>query len=108
LADAVLFAVRCPRDIMTAAAAGLALADAAGADCRPHLVADVLVAAELLAATLRGAYHIAAANLPWIDPPARRQEEAATLADALARGEQALEQTRRHLRHGARSQGDSP
>jgi formiminotetrahydrofolate cyclodeaminase len=65
-------AVACPLRIMQQAQEGLALAAQAGSGCRPHLLADLLVACELLAAAFRGAYHIARANLPRMRQEARR------------------------------------
>jgi hypothetical protein len=41
----------------------LLLAREAGEHCKGHLVADILVALQLLRAGWRGAYHIASANL---------------------------------------------
>jgi formiminotetrahydrofolate cyclodeaminase len=65
-------AVACPLRIMQQAQEGLALMAQAGAGCALHLVADLLVAGELLGAAWRGAHHIARANLPLMPPDDRR------------------------------------
>jgi formiminotetrahydrofolate cyclodeaminase len=64
LLDAVAEATETPGRIIAAAVQGLALVAAAGRHCRRHLVADLKVAAELLAGAGRGAAAIALANLP--------------------------------------------
>jgi formiminotetrahydrofolate cyclodeaminase len=56
-------AIACPVAIMEEASEALLLAREAGERCKGHLVADVLVVLQLLRAGLRGAYHIAWANL---------------------------------------------
>ena len=56
-------AIACPVRIMTEANEALLLARATGIRCKEHLAADVLVACQLLRAGVRGAYHIASANL---------------------------------------------
>jgi formiminotetrahydrofolate cyclodeaminase len=65
-------AVACPLRIMQQAQEGLALMVQAGAGCALHLVADLLVACELLGAAFRGAHHIARANLPLMCQASRR------------------------------------
>lgn len=72
MAAALEEAVACPLRIMQQVQEGLALMAQAGPGCAPHLVADLLVACELLAAAFRGAYHIARANLPLMDHGSRR------------------------------------
>jgi formiminotetrahydrofolate cyclodeaminase len=72
LAAALDEAVACPLRIMQQAQSGLALMAQAGAGCAPHLVADLLVACELLSAAFRGAHHIARANLPLMRQDSRR------------------------------------
>jgi hypothetical protein len=56
-------AIACPVGIMEEAHEALLLAREAGERCKGHLVADVLVVLQLFRAGLRGAYHIASANL---------------------------------------------
>ena len=72
MAAALEEAVACPLRIMQQAQEGLALMAQGGAGCAPHLVADLLVACELLGAAFRGAHHIARANLPLMDQASRR------------------------------------
>jgi len=72
MAAALEEAVACPLRIMQQAQEGLALVAQAGAGCALHLVADLLVACELLGAAWRGAHHIARANLPLMDQDSRR------------------------------------
>ena len=80
-------AVACPLRIMQQAQEGLALMAPAGAGCALHLVADLLVAGELLGAAWRGAHHIARANLPLMPPDSRR----AVWDEALSHTLEALE-----------------
>lgn len=72
MAAALEEAVACPLRIMQQAQEGLALMAQAGAGCALHLVADLLVACELLGAAWRGAHHIARANLPLMPHDSRR------------------------------------
>jgi formiminotetrahydrofolate cyclodeaminase len=72
MAAALEEAVACPLRIMQQAQEGLALMALGGAGCALHLVADLLVAAELLGAAFRGAHHIARANLPLMPQDSRR------------------------------------
>jgi formiminotetrahydrofolate cyclodeaminase len=72
MATALEEAVACPLRIMQQAQEGLALMAQAGAGCALHLVADLLVAGELLSAAWRGAHHIARANLPLMPRDSRR------------------------------------
>jgi formiminotetrahydrofolate cyclodeaminase len=75
LRAAVTEAVACPRRIMTAVRPALAMLLQIGEHCQKHLVADLSVACEFLGAALRGAYHIACANLPLMaDAPVRRSQ----------------------------------
>jgi len=89
-------ATRCPWQIMGQALLGLGLVAAVGAHCRPHLLADLLVAAELLSGALRGAHHIAAANLPLMGPT-RRQDWTARLSQASHQGLEATLRVRSQL-----------
>ena len=72
VAAALEEAVACPLRIMQQAQEGLAIMAQAGAGCALHLVADLLVACELLGAAFRGAHHIARANLPLMNQDSRR------------------------------------
>ena len=72
MAAALEEAVACPLRIMQQAQEGLALMALGGAGCALHLVADLLVACELLGAAWRGAHHIARANLPLMSSASRR------------------------------------
>jgi len=87
LAAALEEAVACPLRIMQQAQEGLALMTRGGAACAPHLVADLLVACELLGAAFRGAHHIARANLPLMPQASRR----AVWDEALTHTLEALE-----------------
>jgi formiminotetrahydrofolate cyclodeaminase len=87
LAAAVREAVDCPRQIMVKAAEALELLSWAGAHCRRHLVSDLLVAVEFLGAALRGAGHIASANLPLLAEAAGRRALAAELEQSRREGE---------------------
>ena len=66
LAAAVAEAVDCPRRIMQQSREALELLAWAGERCQKHLVSDLLVAGEFLGAALRGASHIAGANLALV------------------------------------------
>ena len=76
-------AVACPLRIMQQAQEGLALMAQGGAGCALHLVADLLVACELLGAAWRGAHHIARANLPLMPQDSRRVVWDETLSHTL-------------------------
>lgn len=71
---AILEAIECPRQIMDSVITAMATALAIGEHCRLHLVADVMVAVELLGGALQGACHIAMANVPWLEGPSEQQE----------------------------------
>jgi methenyltetrahydrofolate cyclohydrolase len=79
LAAAVREAVSCPGEIMRQAGEALKLLAWTGGHCQRHLVSDLLVAGEFLTAALRGAYHIAAANLTLVS----EEEECLTLRRQL-------------------------
>ncbi len=93
-AAAVEEAVDCPRQIMAQAAKALELLGWAGAHCQKHLVSDLLVAGEFLGAALKGAGHIAAANLPLVPEAPSRQALARELAQAYREGEDLYQQTK--------------
>jgi len=106
LAAAVRFAIQCPHDIMGAAWEALKLTALAGSRCQGHLLADLLVAAELLGGALRGAYHIAQANLPWVEPAGTREEQTRELIFLLHQGELTMAQVSQSLMDRAALQED--
>lgn len=87
LATAVQEAVACPRRIAAQAFEGLELLAWAGERCQQHLASDLLVAGEFLGAALRGALHIAAANLPLVPAGASRRALAAEMNQHCREGE---------------------
>jgi methenyltetrahydrofolate cyclohydrolase len=80
-------AVSCPEEIARQAAEALELMARAGKGCRRHLLSDLLVGCEFLGAALRGAHHIAGANLPLVGQEASRQELLRKLRQARQRHE---------------------
>ncbi len=105
LLAAVKQAIRVPREIMARAQEGLEAVAWAGQRCRRHLVSDLEVAAEFLAAALHGAHHIARANLPLVAETALRQQLADDLAEMARRGQETLMKVRTEL--AARGEGFS-
>jgi formiminotetrahydrofolate cyclodeaminase len=97
LRQALDVAIQCPLSIMRGSREALELVEAAGSRCRLFLVADVLVACELLGAALRSAHHIAVANLPLLDDRSSREKWGGALADELHRGVERLDEVRRSL-----------
>jgi formiminotetrahydrofolate cyclodeaminase len=97
LLAAVKQAIRVPREIMARAQEGLEAAAWAGQRCRRHLVSDLGVAVEFLAAALNGAYHIARANLPLVTKTAVRRQLADDLAEMAQRGQETLLMVRTEL-----------
>lgn len=97
LLAAVKQAIRVPREIMARAQAGLEAVAWAGQRCRRHLVSDLGVAVEFLAAALNGAYHIACANLPLVAETALRRQLADDLAEMARRGQETLMKVRTEL-----------
>jgi formiminotetrahydrofolate cyclodeaminase len=87
LAAAVAEAVDCPRRIAQQSREALQLLAWAGERCRKHLVSDLLVACEFLRAALRGALHIACANLPLLPAGESRRALAAALEQSRREGE---------------------
>jgi formiminotetrahydrofolate cyclodeaminase len=87
LAAAVAEAVDCPRRIAQQSREALQLLAWAGERCRKHLVSDLLVACEFLRAALRGALHIACANLPLLPAGESRRALAAALEQSRRQGE---------------------
>jgi formiminotetrahydrofolate cyclodeaminase len=78
-------AVSCPEEIARQAAEALKLLAWAGKRCRRHLLSDLMVGCELLGAALRGAHHIAGANLPLVGNEASRQGLARKLCQSRQR-----------------------
>jgi len=76
---AVLGAIDCPHKMIRMVHSALKAGAGVGEFCRKHLVGDVLVSVELLGAALRGAYHIASANLPLVTAMHERQSLSAEL-----------------------------
>jgi len=87
LAAAVAEAVDCPRRIVQQSREALELLGWAGERCRRHLVSDLLVACEFLRVALRGALHIACANLPLLPAGESRRALAAALEQSRRQGE---------------------
>ncbi len=90
-------AVDCPLKIMDQAGAALELLAWAGANCRRHLVSDLLVACEFLNAAQRGARHIAGANLHQIPEPQTRETLARKLQQVERDGENSYQRVRTAL-----------
>jgi formiminotetrahydrofolate cyclodeaminase len=88
--EAVDYALAVPREIMARAQEALVLLAWAGAHCRKHLVSDLQVAREFLGAALLGAYHIAWANLPFVEDESSRQDFSRELVEAETSGRQAF------------------
>jgi formiminotetrahydrofolate cyclodeaminase len=97
LAAALEEAVACPLRIMQQAQEGLSLIGRGGARCQPHLIADLLVACELLGAAFRGAHHIARANLPLMGQDSRCAVWAADLTHTLSAIESEFQQVQAGL-----------
>jgi len=97
LAAALEEAVACPLRIMQQAQEGLSLICRGGARCQPHLLADLLVACELLGAAFRGAHHIARANLPLMGQDSRRAVWAADLTHTFSAIESEFQQVQAGL-----------
>jgi formiminotetrahydrofolate cyclodeaminase len=83
LAPALEEALACPLRIMQQSQEGICLVLRVGSQCQLHLLADLLVASELLIAAVRGAHHIARANLQLMDPNPRQAFWAKDLAHTL-------------------------
>lgn len=97
LQRAVEEATRCPWQIMGQVLVALDLIGEAGAQCRNHLLSDLLVATELLGGALQAAYHIAAANLPLINTTLRQREWVNRLSQASHQGLEATLRVRSQL-----------
>ena len=71
----------------------------AGERCQRHLLSDLLVAGEFLGAALRGAAHIAGANLPLV----REEENRCALAAELEQSRRAGEDLYQRVQAGLRA-----
>ena len=90
-------AVTCPVQIMGQILSALELTADAGATCRPHLLSDLLVVAELLGGALQGAHHIAKANLPLFNSSTLREQWAGRLTRSSHEGLEATLRLRSSL-----------
>ncbi|MDP3181205.1 MAG: cyclodeaminase/cyclohydrolase family protein [Desulfobaccales bacterium] len=97
LPAAVQEALEVPRQIMAKTREALNLVSWAGAHCKRHLISDLLVAVELLAAAFQGAYHIACANLPLITETLRREALASELSHTSQQGQESFLRVKRIL-----------
>jgi formiminotetrahydrofolate cyclodeaminase len=97
LETALREAVLCPLRIVKQAEEGLGLIAETGAHCRVHLLADLLVAVELLHAALMGAYHIACANLALVHKPGERASLARELVQTCQPTCQLFQQVKTEL-----------
>ena len=97
LSAALEEAVACPLRIMQQVQEGFCLIYQGGSRCKFHLVADLLVACELLGAAFRGAHHIARANLPLMRSDARRAIWDEDLTHTLGAVESEFQQVRAEL-----------
>jgi formiminotetrahydrofolate cyclodeaminase len=86
-----------PLEIMKKALEGLALISWVGTRCKKILVADLLVATELLAAALQGAFHIGSSNLPWSKETRIKRAFDQELLEALQKGMKSLVRVKRGL-----------
>ncbi|MBM3301207.1 MAG: cyclodeaminase/cyclohydrolase family protein [Deltaproteobacteria bacterium] len=82
--------VECPFRIMEACARVLRVLRDVRTRCLKHLVPDLQVAAELLSAGIRGAFHISMANTPLFLEEARSVRQTQTLCAALDQSEAEL------------------
>jgi formiminotetrahydrofolate cyclodeaminase len=103
LLAAVREAVQCPVRVIQQAQEALTLLAWTGKNCKRHLVSDLLVACEFLGAALRGASHIAGANLHLAQNPRERQALARELARACQPGRELWHRVKVEL--GAREYG---
>jgi formiminotetrahydrofolate cyclodeaminase len=90
LIAAIREAVAVPLRIIEKAEGALNLVSATGLKCRRHLISDLQVASELLSAAIRGACHIARANLPLVREPVTRESIDQTITRACSRGQATL------------------
>ncbi len=91
-------AVACPMSIMETAAGALGAVSAIGSLCGRHLVADLHVAAEFLAASFRAAFHIAISNVNLMPNHAEKDRFALRLSGLLTLAESELKSAQEQLR----------
>jgi methenyltetrahydrofolate cyclohydrolase len=94
---AVINAIGCPQEIMHKTNDALNCLGQMAGHCKRHLVSDLQVASELLGAALRGAFHIASANLRLIDQASRREACRISLEGSLHHGLASLTLARERL-----------
>lgn len=97
LSDAIDHAINCPVEIMTKIRQALALAYRLGGLCKQPLVADLLVAVEFFGASLRGAHHIAVANVSLIENTTKRAIVQTRLSKQLDAGLKVAEKASREM-----------
>lgn len=97
LSPLILNLVKCPEQIMRTAQQALLVCSEIGKQCHRNLIADLHVAHEMLGATLRGAFHIAHANLPLIDGSKQQQILLTQLSQVLGEGMERFEHVREIL-----------
>ncbi|MEW6387336.1 MAG: cyclodeaminase/cyclohydrolase family protein [Thermodesulfobacteriota bacterium] len=95
--EIVQTAIDCPLSIMAQAREAMTLVSSTGVSCQRHLVSDLLVALEFLGGAIKGAAHIALANLPLLNPETGRKEFSARISRAFQQGKEALRLVRDRL-----------
>lgn len=90
-------AIVVPLQIMKKTIEGLAMIARVGAVCKKILVADLLVAAELLAAALHGAFHIGSSNLPLAREMSIKRAFNQELIDTLQEGMETVLRVKKEL-----------
>ncbi len=91
-------AVACPMLIMETAVGALRAVSTMGSSCGRHLLADLHVAAEFLAASFRAAFHIASSNIHLMVSDAREDRFSQGLSKLLTRAESELRSAQEQLR----------
>jgi formiminotetrahydrofolate cyclodeaminase len=86
-----------PLGIMKKALEGLIMISWVGARCKKILVADLLVAAEILSAALQGAFHIGSSNLPLSKGIQIKRAFEQELIDVLRKGKNSLDRVKKGL-----------
>jgi len=98
LADAWEEAIACPMMMAKCSVRTLGVLSDIGSLCGKHLIADLQVAAEFLAATFRGAFHIAKSNVHAMSRDGIDDRHSARLSDQLIRAESQLRSVQEQLR----------
>ncbi|MBA4394514.1 MAG: hypothetical protein C0407_13255 [Desulfobacca sp.] len=86
-----------PLRIMKKALEGLTMISWVGARCKKILVADLLVAAELLSAALKGSFHIGSSNLPLSKEFRIKRAYDQELIEALRKGKKSSDRVKKGL-----------